>query len=142
MGKDYKLITLEMVEEHAKRIFDESSIILKSNDPAKARELRARLARFIAKLKKGWMGKKMSKLVPENRMYITQLLQKLNKLDIEIINHILLIERGANLLISLRKIEAPLRTADQEEYITPLDISNWFYSSRLVEELARAEEPN
>ena len=142
MSKDYKLTKLNMVQEYAKIIFDESSAILQSNDTAKAKEFRVKLARFIAKLKKGWMGKKKTKLLPENQMYLTQLLQNLNKLDIEIINHILLVERGASLLISLRKLEAPLKTTDQEEFVAPLDISHWFYSSRLMEELAQAEEPN
>jgi hypothetical protein len=142
MSRDYKLTRLEMVQEYAERIFNESSEILKSSEPAKTQEFRLKLARFIAKLKKGWMGKKRARLLPENQAYLTQLLLNLNKLDIAIINHILLIERGANLLVSLRKIEAPLRTVDPEEFNTPLDISYWFYSSRLIEELTQAEEPN
>jgi hypothetical protein len=142
MYKNYKLTTIDVVRTNANKILEDGKSALTSKDSLKVKEFRIMLIRFIAKVRKGWMGKRYSKLSPENQEYLAKLIDELNKLDIETVNHILLTERGADLLVSLRKIEAPLHIPDEEKYDAPIDVSKWFYSSRLISELLRTEAPN
>ncbi|MBN8582651.1 MAG: hypothetical protein J0L96_18445 [Anaerolineae bacterium] len=142
MNKNFKLTKLDTVWTYADAIFENGKSILMSNNSSEAKEFRTMLTRFIAKIKKAWMGKKYSKLSNKNQTQLADLLRDLNKLDIDTINHILLVERGADLLVSLRKIEAPLRISEEEKYITPIDASNWFYSTRLITELSETDAPS
>lgn len=142
MSKNYTITKLYMVWTHAELIIKDGKSSLLDNDLSKTKEFRKRLAHFLAKVKKGWMGKKYSKLNIENQRKLSNLIRDLYRLDMDAINHILLIERGSDLLISLRKIDAPLHTNEEEKYDTPIDISNWFYSSRLIDELTHTDAPN
>lgn len=142
MNRNYKLTSIDIVRTNANTLIEDGKSALKSNDSSKVKEFRAMLTRFIAKLRKGWMGKKYSKLSPGNQAYLAKLISELNKLDLETVNHILLTERGADLLVSLRKIESPLRFPEGETYTAPIDVSKWFYSSRLIDELTQTEAPS
>lgn len=141
MNSNYRLTKLDMVWTYAEKVFDEGRLVLTSDDLSKVKEFRIMLTRFIAKIKKGWMGKKYSRLSSENQSRLANLIADLSKLDIDAINHILLTERGADLLVSLRKIEAPLRISEEEKFIAPIDVSNWFYSTRLITELSETDAP-